>query len=71
MPSPFTKVLIKCQQATASDPPFYDSFAPWKLSLLKIFDDVIAGDLWFGPPQSKILATPLSQPDEVFQALSC
>ena len=26
---------------------------------MKIYDDVIVGDLWFGLPQSKILATPM------------
>ena len=40
----------------ASDLPFYDIFAPQKVSFSKIFDDVIACDLGFGPPQSKILA---------------
>ena len=31
---------------------------PQKVSFLKIYDDTIACDLWFGPsPQSKILAT--------------
>ena len=48
----------KCQRATASDLPFNDIFAPQKVPFLKIYDDVIACDLWFGPrPQSKILAT--------------
>ena len=42
-----------CQQATASDFPFYDNFAPQKLPVLKIFDDVIAGELWFGTPPIK------------------
>ena len=38
-------------------------FCPIKSSSFEIFDDVIAGDLWFGPPlQSKILATPMSIP---------
>ena len=42
------------------DLPFCNNFAPEKLPLLKIFDDVIAGELWFGPPpQSKFLATPM------------
>ena len=49
-----------CYQATASDLPFYDIIAPQKLPLSKIFDDVIACDLCFGPSQSKILATPMS-----------
>ena len=48
-----------CQdKATASDLPFYDIFAPTKISSFEVSDDVIACDLWFGPPlQSKILAT--------------
>ena len=55
------KILLKCQQATISDLPSYDIFVPTKVPLLKIFDDVIACDLWFGPPsQSKILATPIN-----------
>ena len=55
------KILLKCQQAAISDIPFYDIFVPQKIPLLKIFDDVIACDLWFGPPdQSKILATPIN-----------
>ena len=33
---------------------------PQKVPLLKISDDVIACDLWFGPPQSKILATSIT-----------
>ena len=44
-------------QVTASDLPFLNTFAPQKVSLLKISDDVIACALWFGFPQSKILAT--------------
>ena len=52
--------LVTCQhQATASDLPFYDIFARSKSSSFKVFDDVIAYDLWFGPLQSKILATPM------------
>ena len=51
--------MAKCLQATASDLPFYDIFAPQKVTFSKISDDVIACDLWFGPPQSKILATPM------------
>ena len=46
----FTKILVKCQRATASDLPFYDIFAPQKVPFLKISDDVIACHLWFGPP---------------------
>ena len=52
-PSPFTKILAKCHQATASDLPFYDIFAPQKITFSKISDDVIACDLWFGPPPIK------------------
>ena len=50
MPSTFTKVLVECQQATALDLPFYDNFAPTKVPFLKIFDNVISGELWFAPP---------------------
>ena len=46
-------MLVKCQWATASDLPFYDIFAPQTLPFLKKFDDVIACDLWFGPPPIK------------------
>ena len=52
-------MLAKCHQATASDLPFYDIFAPQKVPFSKISDDVITCDLWFGPPQSKILSTPM------------
>ena len=53
------KILLNCQQATISDLPSYNIFVPQKVPLLKIFDDVIACNLWFGPPyQSKILASP-------------
>ena len=38
-----------CHQATASDLPFYDIFAPQKITFSQISDDVIACDLWFGP----------------------
>ena len=52
--------MVECYQSTASDLPFYDIFAPEKVAFSKIFDDVIACDLWFGPPpQSKIQATPM------------
>ena len=54
--------LVMCQhQATASDLPFYDIFAPTKNFSFQVSDDVIACGLWFGPPQSKILATPKHQ----------
>ena len=50
-----------CQtQATASDLPIYNIFAPQKVPLSKTSDDVIAGSMWFAPPpQSKLLATPI------------
>ena len=35
---------------------------PTKNTFSKISDDVIACDLWFGSPQSKILATPMVRP---------
>ena len=34
-------------------PAFYDIFAPQKVPFLKIYDDVIACDLLFGPPPIK------------------
>ena len=49
-PSPFTKILVKCRQVTASDLLFYDIFALQKVPFLKITDDIIACDLWFGSP---------------------
>ena len=67
------KILLKCQPATISDLPSY-IFVPQKVSLLKIFDDVIACDLWFGPPcQSKILATPINWrlPEKLFLENNC
>ena len=36
--------------AAASYLLFYDIFAPQKVPFLRIFDDVIACDLWFCPP---------------------
>ena len=59
--SPLSEFLVTCQhQATASDLPFNDIFAPTKNSSFEIYDDVIARDLWFGPPpQPKILARPM------------
>ena len=51
----------------ASDLPFYEIFAPQKVTLLKTCDDVIACDLWFGPPQSKILATPMIDALKIFK----
>ena len=36
--------------------PGHKIFVPQKVPLLKIFDDVVACDVWFGSPQSKILA---------------
>ena len=54
-----------CQtQATASDLLIYNTFVLQKASLSTIYGDVIACDLWFGPPpQSKILATPMTYPE--------
>ena len=40
-------------QAPASDLLFCDIFVSQKVSLTKISDDVIASDLWFGPPNQK------------------
>ena len=40
-------------QATASNLPFCDIFVPQKVLLLKISDDVIACDFWFGPSPIK------------------
>ena len=45
--------MVKCQDATASDLPFYDIFAPQKVPILKISDDVIACDLWLGSPPNQ------------------
>ena len=51
------KILVKCQPATISDLPSYIFL---KSSSFENFYDVIASDLWFGPPyQSKTLATPI------------
>ena len=35
------------------------AFAPTKNSSFEVSDNVIACDLWFASPQSKILATPM------------
>ena len=43
--------MVKCQQATASDLPFYDMFAHQRVSLLKISDDVI--DCVLGPSHNQ------------------
>ena len=52
--STFSKILVNClQQATALDLLFYDNFAPQKFPLLKLSDDVIVCDLWFGSPNQK------------------
>ena len=40
--STFNKIQVNCQQAMALDLPSYDIFAPQKVPLLKISDDVIA-----------------------------
>ena len=61
-PSPFSKILVMCQtQATASDLKIYNIFAPRKFPLSKLFDGVIACDLWVvpTPPQTKNLAATL------------
>ena len=41
----------------ASDLSIYYIFVPKEVPLSKIYVDVIACDLWFATPQSKILAT--------------
>ena len=41
--------MVKWRWATISDLPSYDIFVPRKVLRFKIFDDVIACDLWFGP----------------------
>ena len=46
--------------AKASNLPLYNIFALQKVPLLKISDDVIACDLWFGLSQSKFAAKPTS-----------
>ena len=70
MPSPFTKILAKCHQATASDLPFYDIFAPQKITFSKISDDVIGCDLWFGsPPNQKSWLRLWSGLHEIFCAI--
>ena len=54
LPLPLAKILLYCQQqGKALDLPFHDIFAPQKVPLLKISDDVIACNLWFGPPPIK------------------
>ena len=58
-PSLLNKILVKCQQATASDLPFYDIIAPQKVPLLKISDDIIACGLRFGAP-------PIKNPDYAY-----
>ena len=44
---------------------------PTKTFSLKKFDDVIACDLWFRPPQSKILGTPINgrSPEKIIEDL--
>ena len=50
-PSSSDEFVVTCQhQATASDFPFHDIFAPTKNSSFKVSDDVIACDLWFTSP---------------------
>ena len=53
-PSPLNEFLVKSQhQAMTSNLLFYDIFAPTKNSSFEVTDDVIACDLWFGPPNQK------------------
>ena len=50
-PSPLSKIPVKCQkQATASDLPFYNIFVPQKVLPLKISENIIVCDSWFGSP---------------------
>ena len=58
-PSSLNEFLVTCQlQATASDLPFHNIFAPTNNFSFEVSGDVIPCDLWFGPlPQSKILST--------------
>ena len=60
-PVSLAKSFLRYQQATALDLPFYDIFAPQKVSILKISDDVLGGTVicGLGLLQSKILATPM------------
>ena len=48
------KIIVNYQTpATALDLPFYNIFAPQKMPLLKISDDIIACNLWFCHPHSQ------------------
>ena len=49
----FSSVTL-VKQTTGSGHPFYDIFVQQKVPLLKISDDVIACDRWFGPPNQKL-----------------
>ena len=49
----FHFLILVHTQTSASGLPFYDIFVPQKVTLSKIFDDVIACNLWFGPPPIK------------------
>ena len=49
-PFPSAKFCLSANtQATATNLPFYDISVSQKVPLSKIFDDVIACDLWLGP----------------------
>ena len=53
LPLPLAKSWLIANNRQGFDLPFYDIFAPQKV--LKIFDDVNACSLWFGPPPTKNL----------------
>ena len=58
-PFPRTKSWLRANtQATASYLPIHNIFVPQKVPVSQISEDVITCNLWFGPPQLKILATP-------------
>ena len=58
-PSPFTKVLVKCQQVTASDLPFYKTLPHKNFLFWKILMTSMQVSCGLPPLQSKILATPM------------
>ena len=57
----FLKTSPKLRVSTFQLYLFKPSAKFWLSANRQIFDDVIACDLWFRPPQSKILATPISR----------
>ena len=57
----FLKTSPKLRICTFQLSLFKPSAKFWLRANRQIFDDVIACDLWFRPPQSKILATPISR----------